>query len=206
MTLQSLPVLANQLTKAVASKHLVLPPFLVQHRQLQSTAIVMSSDSQYADFLNKYSGAPTESSTNVVDIADQSRYFKAIPARLLKTPSKSDELSALSTEQNELFYSSETDLPFLPVLIDFAGKELPNGSVFADTLEVDPEIVEKLSVEEWDPQGSYKEVVERVKKGTKGSAAVYKVLGDGTRVGYFVLGISNTTTGLEGVRVGAVES
>lgn len=162
------------------------------------------SDETYSAFLNKYSSAPTASSTNLVEEEDQSKFFSAIPTKLLKTPSKSDTLHTLTTEKNKSYYSSETDLPFLPVFIEYAGKELPSAEAFADAVSVDGELVERMDVKDWDPKGQYKGVVELVQKGTKGDAVVYKVLGEGSRVGYFVLGL--VEMGLEGVRVGAVES
>lgn len=72
---------------------------------------------------------------------------------------------------------------------------------------MDKERVKRLSAEEWDPRGVYKEVIEGVKGGAKdGAVAVYEVETEeeGTRKGYFVLGIGEG--GLVGVRAGSVES
>lgn len=62
-----------------------------------------------------------------------------------------------------------------------------------------------MDIGEWDQQGQYKEVVEAVRKETKGSdVRVYRIARDGTRVEYFVVGLEGGK--LVGVKALAIES
>lgn len=62
-----------------------------------------------------------------------------------------------------------------------------------------------MDIGEWDQQGQYKEVVNAVRKETKGNdVRVYKIARDGTRVEYFVVGLDGGN--LVGVKALAIES
>jgi hypothetical protein len=61
-----------------------------------------------------------------------------------------------------------------------------------------------LSVEDWDPRGDYKEVVEAVKKSGKGDVTVYRT-SRGTRTDYYVV-VNNGKGALVGVMATGIES
>jgi hypothetical protein len=62
-----------------------------------------------------------------------------------------------------------------------------------------------LDIGEWDPQGQYKELVDAVRKETKGSdVVVYRIVRDGARVEYWLVGLEGEK--LLGVKALAVES
>ena len=62
-----------------------------------------------------------------------------------------------------------------------------------------------MDIGEWDSQGQYKELVDVVRKETKGSdVRVYRIARDGTRVEYFVVGVEGGK--LVGVKALAIES
>ncbi len=69
--------------------------------------------------------------------------------------------------------------------------------------------VEELSVEEFDPRGEYKGVINAVRQAGKGEVVVFRVAGEGARVEYYVLTLADGKEGgrkLVGVVTKAVES
>lgn len=65
--------------------------------------------------------------------------------------------------------------------------------------------VDILDVEQWDPQGQYKEIVDAVRSASKGGdVRVYKIQSSGARIEYWVLGVEGGK--LLGVKALSVES
>jgi len=89
-----------------------------------------------------------------------------------------------------------------------SGKGLPDEATFAKLInhpkpkDADIQI---MDVGEWDTQGQYKDVVEATREAVKGSdVRVYRVVKDGSRVEYWVVGVEGGE--LVGVKALAVES
>ncbi|RPA86255.1 hypothetical protein BJ508DRAFT_358365 [Ascobolus immersus RN42] len=176
----------------------------LQHRTFHTTTIKMADDDAYAAFLKKQSDQSAQQDTppSEVKTTDESdkEFFPYLNDINTFAPTPN-----LITTLSENYYSSDTDLPFIPVGITAHFFTLPPADKFAELIKVDADRVKQLTTEEWDPKGQYKEVVEGVKAAAKdGQAGVYEVDGEGSRKGYFVLGIGEG--GLVGVRAGSVES
>lgn len=112
-------------------------------------------------------------------------------------------------------YTSDTDEPFEPVVLNYAGTDLPSGGELARCVGLkseDGDEVEELSVAEFDARGQYGVVVEKVKeagkeKGGTGEVRAYRVPRGKTRCEYYVLTVMREGGGgLVGVRARAVES
>lgn len=109
-------------------------------------------------------------------------------------------------------YTSDTDSAFEPAFFSYASHELPDVATFRKVLGVkggEESEVERLSVEEWDRRGEYKEVSGKVGEvgkgeGGDGKVVVFRVGNGGTRVEYYVLAVGERK--LIGVVTKAVES
>ncbi|KAF8454524.1 hypothetical protein BGX38DRAFT_1172189 [Terfezia claveryi] len=147
-------------------------------------------------------------------------------------------ISALHTSR---FYTSDIDAPFEAVDLPLQATPHTQASIetgiyrytVARALDIDEEVIKKLSIEQWNPRREYSDVVEAVEKwvreGNKealeeravgvpkevestkeGEVAVFAVDGEGARVEYFVLGVIRGVGGkpdrVVGMKVLAVES
>jgi hypothetical protein len=162
----------------------------------------MSDDASYNDFLSKAnqdlhpgSGESTSQTRNKFD-----------PTSTSSPPNDSLPASLKSIPQN-LTYTSDTDSPFEPVFLNFASTELPSLSEFEKALGTKAEhgSVEELSIEDFDPRGEYKEVIEKVKQaGKSGGVKVFRLEISKTRCEYYVVTVGERK--LVGVVAKAVES
>ena len=66
--------------------------------------------------------------------------------------------------------------------------------------------VSEISTKEFDPRGDYKQILKKVDHVTTGGVKIFRVEGGGTRVEYFVVGISKEGTALVGLKAKAIES
>jgi hypothetical protein len=66
--------------------------------------------------------------------------------------------------------------------------------------------VEHISEKEFDPRGSYKQVIGAVKTATGGKVGIFKVELGGTRTEYFVVGVDEEKKRVVGLKALAVES
>lgn len=159
----------------------------------------MASDEDYASFLDKVNEDPnkgtakTQSSGKIqLKAVDEG---VTVPAGLKKAT-------------KDAFYVSDADEPFEPVVLKHSGKSLPNEITFAKLVNhPSPKDagVSIMDIGEWDSQGQYKDIVDAVRKETKGSdIRVYRIERDGARVEYFVVGLESGK--LVGVKALAIES
>jgi hypothetical protein len=169
----------------------------------------MASDEDYMSFLNK---ANAEPSAGVSQSATTSGH-KKIQLKAVDEHAQIPQELAAPTQNEEWIYVSDADEPFVPVSLKLphgASSGLPDVKGFSHLVnhpEGEKAGVEVLSVEEWDRRGSYKDVVEGVRKACEGAEVrVYRVELGGTRVEYWVVGVREKEGRLVGVKALAVES
>ncbi|KAH6712897.1 hypothetical protein BKA61DRAFT_608054 [Leptodontidium sp. MPI-SDFR-AT-0119] len=161
----------------------------------------MATDEDYMSFLDKANQDPNEGvaraqGSGKVEFKTTDEGVK-VPGVIEKVLGKGDA-----------FYVSDADEPFVGVALKLSGKGLPDEAAFAKLInhpkpkEADVQI---MDVGEWDTQGQYKDVVEATREAVKGSdVRVYRVVKDGSRVEYWVVGVEGGE--LVGVKALAVES
>ncbi|CAD0092508.1 unnamed protein product [Aureobasidium mustum] len=154
----------------------------------------MSSDQEYANFLEK-ANQDTGSSSNEVKtsgFAQTKAVDSTVPAPLKNV---------------DAFYQSDTDEPFEPVALKY-GKQnsISQGQIFADLINHSGE-VEEISVKDWNVKNHYAEVVEAVKKagGDKADVQVFRVAHGSTRCEYYIVTLNDEGI-VVGVKAKAVES
>jgi hypothetical protein len=165
----------------------------------------MSDDASYMSFLNKANADPkagtAQGSTMAESPSTSSRRSDLDPT------SSTSGLPASLQSLPDVMYTSDTDSPFEPVLFNYSGTNLPSVSEFKKVLgqKIGDE-VEELSVDEFDPRGEYKQIVQRVKEAGegKGGLKVFRVQASKTKVEYYVLNVGEGK--LIGVVTKAVES
>ncbi|KAF2830057.1 hypothetical protein CC86DRAFT_367936 [Ophiobolus disseminans] len=137
------------------------------------TARTMSSDADYASFLDKANqdtGAAQQQSTSSKKSYGTKSVDTAVPKAL---------------EQVEEYYVSDADEPFEPVALKFGGE-----SISAD--ELNELLGGDREVEEGAPKGferQYKKVIDAVKGAGNGEVKVFRVGIDGARAEYWVVGV-----------------
>lgn len=181
------------------------------------TAIIcrMASDEAYSSFLdqaNQDTGAakatsqPASTSTKTTDTD--------VPVSLL---------------QVEQFYVSDADEPFEPVSLKWSGSNMPSESTSSSSTLTHPRTqVEKhadastldefcdlighrsevttLTVEEFDPKGQYRDVLQAVEEAGDGKVRVYRIDHGRTRAEYYVVGFDRKGQKVVGMKAKAVES
>ena len=173
--------------------------------------MVMSSDDAYSSFLDqanqdtgvsRTSAKPDMASTKAVD---------------------SDVPGVLSEIKQD--YVSESDEPFHPVSLEWTGRSMPSEGRWAEDLwtrtnhdaknsaidEFKDLIghkaeVSTLSIQEFDPKGQYKSVLQVVEKAGDGKARVYRVEHGSTRMEYYVVGFDREGKRVVGLKAKAVET
>jgi hypothetical protein len=163
----------------------------------------MSDDASYSAFLSKANEPP---STTTTSTSQQKSRFDPTSTPTSGTPGPIATLLSSSPS-----YVSETDSPFHPFFASYSGNSLPSAGDFAKCAGngVDAANVERLSVEEFDPRGEYKEVVEAVRaagREGKGDVGVYRLEVSSTRIVYFVVTLEGKGGKIVGVKVESVES
>ncbi|KAH7351063.1 hypothetical protein BKA65DRAFT_499642 [Rhexocercosporidium sp. MPI-PUGE-AT-0058] len=166
-----------------------------------TAAGTMATDEDYMSFLDKANQDPNEGvakaqGSGKVEFKTTDEGVK-VPGCIQKVLGK-----------GEAFYVSDADEPFVGVALKLSGKGLPDEATFAKLInhpkpkDADIQI---MDVGEWDTQGQYKDVVEATREAVKGSdVRVYRVVKDGSRVEYWVVGVEGGE--LVGVKALAVES
>ena len=156
----------------------------------------MASDEDYQAFLDK-AGADRE--------PQQSTQSKT-PAN---TQSKVNTQSLPAALQNvqQHTYVSDADEAFEPVSLTrekghSGSLEVKEVAHLAGAKET---AVEKISMDDFDPRGQYKEVIKAVEQASKGEVTAWKVGQSSTRVEYWLLGLSGDGH-VVGARAKAVES
>ena len=199
----------------------------------------MSTDSEYTSFLtsanktplttsgsDKTSSAPSTAQSKSTS-TDPSVSGDALPESLhtLVKDSDASHRSGGGDGDEGLVYVSETDSPFEPLVLNYAGDEVPDAEGFAKCVKVEAGDVEALETGEWDARGRYGRVVDAVRAagggdgdgrkgersgegGEDGEVRVYRVARGSTRCEYFVVAVRRQGVGrsLVGVKVRAVES
>lgn len=166
----------------------------------------MADDTSYSTFLTKANADPNSGLSSEPPSTSQAR-SEFDPSTTNPSEGIPVQLQNISTT-----YTSDTDSAFEPVFFSYASHELPDVTTFRKVLGVkggEESEVEKLSVEEWDRRGEYKEVSGKVGEvgkgeGGDGKVVVFRVGNGGTRVEYYVLAVGERK--LIGVVTKAVES
>ncbi|KAF2689383.1 hypothetical protein K458DRAFT_439723 [Lentithecium fluviatile CBS 122367] len=146
------------------------------------------SDADYEAFLNK-----ANQDTSGGEATTQSKSYStksvntAVPEAL---------------ESVEEYYTSDADEPFEPVALEFDGESIDAKQL--KNLLGHGDVVEEISVKDWDPKGQYKKVLDAVKKATDGEVKVFRVELEGTRMEYYVVGVSEKK--VVGLKALSVES
>ncbi|EHY53420.1 hypothetical protein HRR83_003626 [Exophiala dermatitidis] len=170
----------------------------------------MADDASYTAFLEKANADVSGPSHS----HEQSPSTSQARTKLDPTTSTTSQLEALPASlkslPSDLTYTSDTDEPFQPIALNYAGTELPNAEEFRKCLGAKGQTagaVEELSAEEFDPRGQYKDIIERVSQAAKEQnlkVKVYRVEISRTRAEYYILTLGEKM--LVGVYVKAVES
>lgn len=170
-----------------------------------TTAPVMASDEAYTSFLEK-ANQPTGANSSTSKSHNQDQQA-AVTSHSSNVPAVLQSL--------DMTFTSESDEPFEPFTVPYSSSSLPSASEFARAIKHDngPEVVEELSVGEFDPQNEYKKVIEAVEAAVaregEGKAAVKCFMagsGKSTKVVYYVVGLDSKDRRLVGVRAVSVES
>ena len=164
----------------------------------------MASDEDYTSFLekaNQPTGAATASTTS---------------SAISKLPNQADLPSQSSSippalKSLDVAFTSESDEPFEPFAVPYPISSLPDAAEFAKVIkhEKGKAGVEELSVKDFDPNGEYAGVLEKVAKaaGNKGEVRCFRVdAGRSTKVLYYVVALDTEGGRLVGVRAMSVES
>ncbi|KZM18831.1 hypothetical protein ST47_g10160 [Ascochyta rabiei] len=160
------------------------------HALTHTAARAMSSDADYAAFLDKANQdvAPAEQQ----DVSSKKGYGTknvntAVPKAL---------------ESVEEYYVSDADEPFEPVALEFSGDEITAGDL-AKLIGGDKE-VEEHKAKGFETQ--YKTVIDAVKKAGNGQVKVFRVELEGTRAEYYVVSIDKEGGKVIGLKALSVES
>ncbi|EXJ83192.1 hypothetical protein A1O1_06811 [Capronia coronata CBS 617.96] len=171
----------------------------------------MADDASYAAFLEKANADPKAGYSNSTS-HEESESTSQARTKYDPTSSKS-QLEALPASLKSLpdvTYTSDTDAPFEPIALNYAGSALPSVPEFEKCLGAKGKTVrgvEELTPDEFDPRGEYKEIIQRVAQAAKikdVGVKVFRVEITRTRVEYYVLTVGESM--LVGVVVKAVES
>jgi hypothetical protein len=166
----------------------------------------MSDDASYISFLNKANADPKSGQGSTMAQSDSTSQRRSD----LDPSSSSEALPPSLQRLPDTTYTSDTDSPFEAVLFSYSEARLPSAKDFKTVLkhahEGTSEEVEELSVQDFDPRGQYKEIIQRVEHAgnEKGGVKVFRVQTSSTRVEYYILTVGDRM--LVGVVAKAVES
>lgn len=160
-------------------------------------------------FLNKANADPKAGSHHDSSHASTSEQKSKFDPSSTAPPVSNDSLPAsLQSIPADLTYTSDTDSPFEPVSLNYASDSLPGVDEFTDSLGAKAPRqgdVEELSVQDFDPRGQYKEIIERVEKAGSGKGVkIFRIELGTTRVAYYIVTVGDRK--LVGVSTTAVES
>jgi len=159
----------------------------------------MSDDASYTAFLNKANEDPKSGVSESTSVTKS----KFDPT----TTDNASLPSSLRSIPDTLTYTSDTDSPFEPVLLNCSLDGLPSKAEFKKALGAKAEQgdVGELSVKDFDPMGQYADIIDRVKSAGDGKGVkIFRIEVGATRVEYYIvtLGVGK----LVGVYTKAVES
>ncbi|KAJ9603069.1 hypothetical protein H2200_012364 [Cladophialophora chaetospira] len=167
----------------------------------------MSDDASYMSFLNKANDDPKsgQGSTMIESNSTSQRRSSMDPT------SSSDALPASLQSLPDVTFTSDTDSPFEPVLFNYSGDGLPSSKEFKTILSHAHKgrggaagEVEDLSLNDFDPRGEYKEIIQRVEQAGKKGVKIFRVQASSTKAEYYILTVGERN--LVGVMTKAVES
>jgi hypothetical protein len=156
----------------------------------------MADDQSYNTFLTKANKDPSANSSQHKSTSRAKSKFDPTTAQASSVPSPLQNLDTT--------YTSDSDEPFEPILLDYAGHELPDAAQFAKCVKREEAEVELLEVGDFDPRGQYENIIGKVKEAGDGDCAVFRVEVSKTRAEYYVVSVGERK--LVGVRARAVES
>ncbi|KAK5045619.1 hypothetical protein LTR84_008988 [Exophiala bonariae] len=163
----------------------------------------MSDDASYTAFLNKANEDPKAGSHSQPSESTSQTKSKFDP-----TNTDNDALPAsLRSIPDKITYTSDTDSPFEPIVLNYSSDKSPSPSEFKKALgsKAEQAEVEELSVQDFDPREQYADIIERVKKaGDKNAVRIFRVELGRTRVEYYIVTVGERK--LVGVLTKAVES
>ncbi|KAF2497614.1 hypothetical protein BU16DRAFT_525257 [Lophium mytilinum] len=177
-------------TSISTRKSLNLRPTLTT-RPFTTTALNMSSDADYASFLDK-----ANQDTGSSKPSTQSK--KKVGAKAV------DTAVPKALEEVQEYYVSDADEPFEPVSLKYTGEGVPSADELGKLLSHDE--VESVGEKEFDPKGQYKSVLDAVKKAGSGEVGVFRVEHGSTRAEYYVVSVDAKEGRLVGLKALAVES
>ncbi|KAF9698432.1 hypothetical protein EKO04_003685 [Ascochyta lentis] len=159
------------------------------HAHTHTPARTMSSDADYAAFLDKANQdvAPAEQQ----DLSKKGYGTKSVNTAVPK-----------ALESVEEYYVSDADEPFEPVALEFSGDDITAGGL-KKLIGGDKE-VEEHKAKGFETQ--YKTVIDAVKKAGNGAVKVFRVELEGTRAEYYVVSIDKEGGKIVGLKALSVES
>lgn len=164
-----------------------------------TTLATMSSDEAYASFLEKADQPTGATSSTSQSRAEDSQNLAA----------QSSDIPPALKSVDETF-TSESDEPFVPFAIEYSGSALPNVAEFAKAIKQETG-VEEIGMEDFDPRGEYKDVVDAVRAAAgyrmDGEVRCFRIEGGKrTQVFYYIVGLERERGRLVGFRAVSVES
>lgn len=157
---------------------------------------IMADDQSYNAFLTRVNQDPSANSS-------QEQSTSQAKSKLDPTTPQTSAVP-VSLQNLDATYTSDSDEPFEPIVMDYAGHELPDVTQFSKCLKKKQGDVEALEEEDFDPQGQYKDIMSKVKEAGNGKARCFRVEVSKTRAEYYVVSVGERK--LVGVRAKAVES
>lgn len=188
--------------KNLSAHRFIESPQIRAYHKTPTPFLTMSDDASYTAFLNKANEDPKAGATSSESTSQTKSKFDP-------TSTDNDALPAsLKSIPDEITYTSDTDSPFEPIVLNYSSDELPSKSDFKKALGAKAEQgdIEELSLQEFDPRNQYAEIIERVKKAGSGKKEVkiFRVELGRTRVEYYIVTVGERK--LVGVVTKAVES
>jgi len=178
-----------------------------------TTTTTMSSDADYAAFLEKANQDPSSGLASKKGLSEQKQKSTQIQLKTVDRGVSVPEGIQAKTESEEWIYVSDADEPFVGVALKLGvSGGLPDEVTFAQLINhPSPGNGENeitiLDPTEWDRRGHYKEVVDAVRKACQGNdVRVYRVPIGRAKVEYWLVGVDDEGGKLVGVKALGVES
>ncbi|KAF1358954.1 hypothetical protein EJ07DRAFT_122079 [Lizonia empirigonia] len=186
----SVPCTTSSTRVASFSCHLFIADTPRPHTPIYTPIRTMSSDADYAAFLDKANQdtAPAEQQ----DVSKKGYSTKSVNTAVPK-----------ALESIEEYYVSDADEPFEPVALEFSGDKI-TASKCSRAAEGDGAGVEEHKAKAFETQ--YKTVIDAVKKAGNGEAKIFRVELESTRAEYYVVSVDKEGGKLVGLKALSVES
>lgn len=165
----------------------------------------MADDASYMSFLNKANANEPLSAAQGTTSTSQAR-SKFDPTSTGSASGAPEPIAKLLSSKQP-HYTSETDSPFEPFFASYSGSSLPPASSFSKSLgNAGSGAIEELTLDDFDPKGQYKEVVDAVKAAGNDEVKVYRLEVSSTRSVYFIVTLAEGGAKLVGLKAESVES